>query len=64
MPDVSDDVIGRILNHAASGVTRRHHNHAQRFEEMRRALDRWAVEVGRIIDAPVQHVVDAPRAAA
>ena len=46
---VNDELIGRILNHAPSGVTRRHYNHSSRVEEMRGALEAWGVHVSRLV---------------
>jgi hypothetical protein len=46
----ADDLVGRILNHAgAHYVTRRHYNHAQRFEEVRQVLDDWSRTLKRIV---------------
>ncbi len=38
----SDDVISRVLNHAASGVTKRHYNLFDYLPEKRAALHLWA----------------------
>jgi integrase len=43
-----DEVISRVLGHAPQGVTARHYNHAQRLDEQRAALDRWAEKLARI----------------
>jgi integrase len=46
---VSEEVVGRVLNHAAKGVTAKVyalHNYAP---EKRNALDRWAAEVERAV---------------
>jgi len=48
---VPDEVIERILGHKPPGVTRRHYNFAQRLEEQRDALERWAAELERIISS-------------
>lgn len=48
---VSDELVGRILNHAPSGVTRRHYNHSVRIDEMRGALENWGAHVGRLVGA-------------
>jgi integrase len=46
---VSDEMIGRVLNHAPATVTRRHYNHARRLAEMRAAIEAWAHELLRIV---------------
>jgi integrase len=51
---VSDDVIGRVLNHRPQTVTGRHYDHARRFEEMRDAIDRWSVQLQRIVNGPAR----------
>jgi integrase len=42
---VADDVIERVLNHAPATVSRRHYNRAERFGEMKAALEAWAKKV-------------------
>ena len=56
---VSDDVVSRILNHAPSGVTRRHYNHSSRFDQMRVALDAWSEQLSQLVKgaAPQPYVV-------
>jgi integrase len=48
---VADEIIERVLNHAPATVTRKHYNRAERFEEMRAALERWAEKLDWIIAA-------------
>ena len=45
----SEAVIGRILNHARSGVTATVYNQYDYLDEKRRALDAWADELERIL---------------
>lgn len=47
-----DEVIGRILAHAPTGVTRRHYLHSARIEEQRTALEAWAAELRRQVTYP------------
>lgn len=44
---VADEVIGRVLGHAPSGVTRVHYNHSRRLAEVRAALEIWESAVKR-----------------
>jgi integrase len=44
---VAEAVIGRVLNHAAVGVTARVYNLFAYLPEKRSALDRWAAELDR-----------------
>jgi hypothetical protein len=45
----ADDIIERILNHVAPTTARRVYNRSDKFDEVRVALDAWAVELGRIV---------------
>jgi integrase len=44
-----DEVVERILNHAPTGVSRKHYNHSRHTEAMREALENWAEELQRIV---------------
>jgi len=46
---IAKDIRGRVLNHAAQGVTDRHYTPYDFQAEKRSALDRWAAEVVRAI---------------
>jgi integrase len=46
---VSVEVVGRVLNHAATGVTRKVYALHDFAPEKRSALDRWAAEVERAV---------------
>ena len=46
---VSDELIGRVLNHAPGSVTRRHYNHAGRLAEMREAIEAWGQKVEELV---------------
>lgn len=46
-----DEVVERILNHAGTTTSRRHYNHAKRFDEMRDALGRWAVQLADLANS-------------
>jgi integrase len=45
----ADDIIERFLNHVAPTTARRVYNRSDKFEEVKAALDAWAVELGRIV---------------
>jgi integrase len=47
---VSEDVVGRVLNHAAKGVTAKVYALHTYAPETRSALDRWAAELMRAVD--------------
>ena len=47
---VSEDVVGRVLNHAPKGVTAKVYALHTYAPEKRSALDRWAAELLRVID--------------
>lgn len=44
-----DGVIGRILNHASSGITQKHYNHAKYLPEKQSAMLAWERELTRIL---------------
>lgn len=44
-----DAIIGRVLNHKAATVTRKHYNHAQYIAEIRAVLEAWDTALGRIL---------------
>jgi len=46
---VSEDVVGRVLNHAPKGVTAKVYALHTYAPEKRNALDRWAAELMRAI---------------
>ncbi len=48
---ISDEVIGKILNHAPTTVTGKHYNHAQRFSDMKAALEQWDHRLRVLLDA-------------
>ena len=50
-------VIGRVLNHAAAGVTGRHYNKYDYIAEKRTALEGWAAHLQRLILPPSDNVV-------
>ena len=56
---VAEEVIERILNHAARTVVGRHYNHAQYRQQMLRALDAWADRIEAIVEgrAPASNVL-------
>lgn len=54
---VSVEVVGRVLNHAATGVTRRVYALHDFAPEKRLALDKWAAEVDRAISGKSGKVV-------
>jgi integrase len=45
----ADDIIERVLNHVAPTTARRVYNRSDKFEEVKAALDAWALELGSII---------------
>jgi hypothetical protein len=47
---VSEDVVGRVLNHAPKGVTAQVYALHTYAPEKRSALDRWAAELMRAVD--------------
>jgi integrase len=47
-----DEVIGRILNHAPVTITGKVYNRAQRWEEMREALNAWSEQLGALVSIP------------
>jgi integrase len=47
---VSEEVVGRVLNHAAKGVTAKVYALHTYAPEKRSALDRWAAELMRAVD--------------
>lgn len=47
--DVPDEIIGKLLNHAAKTVTGRVYNHSKYLGPMRAALDAWAERIKQII---------------
>lgn len=47
---VSVEVVGRVLNHAATGVTRKVYALHDFAPEKRLALDKWAAEIGRAVE--------------
>lgn len=49
--DVPDEIVGKILNHAAKSVTGQVYNHSKYLGPMRIALDAWAEKVRAIITA-------------
>ena len=57
---VSDDVVSRILNHAPSGVTRRHYNHSSRFDQMKVALNAWSEQLSQLVKVATPQTI--PRA--
>jgi integrase len=55
---VSEEVVGRVLNHAAKGVTARVYALHTYAPEKRSALDRWAAELMRAVEGrPTSKVV-------
>lgn len=48
---ISKDIRGRVLNHAVQGVTERHYTPYDFAAEKRSALDRWAAELIRAVEA-------------
>ena len=57
---VSVEVVGRVLNHAATGVTRKVYALHDFAPEKRLALDKWAAEIGRAMGQPVAENVVPP----
>jgi hypothetical protein len=51
---ISTDIRGRVLNHAAQGVTERHYTPYDFAAEKRSALDRWAAELMRAVQGNVR----------
>lgn len=54
----SEFVIGRVLNHAAAGVTGKHYNMHDYVAEKRRALETWAAYLGSFVHPPGGNVVE------
>ena len=54
---VLEEVVGKVLNHASTGVTGRHYNIHSYLPEKRSALDRWAAEVMRSVEGGVDKKV-------
>ena len=48
---ISDDVIGKVLNHLKAGVTAKHYNKHQYLEEKRVALQTWATFVTTLVSS-------------
>lgn len=48
---ISTDIRGRVLNHAVQGVTERHYTPYDFQAEKRSALERWAAELMRFVEA-------------
>jgi integrase len=46
---IDDGVIGRLLNHAKTGITQKHYNHAKYLLEKQVALAAWDRELTRIL---------------
>lgn len=46
---VPTDILGRVLNHAAKGVTNVHYNKYEYLDEKRHALDTWAAKLADTI---------------
>ena len=46
---VSDEIIGRVLNHMPTSLTGKVYNHANRSQEVRAALDAWAEQLGNMV---------------
>ncbi len=46
---ISNDMIGRVLNHAKTDVTTRHYNKHEYLEENRAALEAWAKHLAFVV---------------
>jgi integrase len=54
---VTEDVVGRVLNHAPKGVTAKVYALHTYAPEKRSALDRWAAELMRAVEGRVEEKV-------
>ena len=55
---ISNELIGRVLNHAKGDVTSKHYNKYEYLDEKRVALEVWAKRVAQIVnDAVIDNVV-------
>jgi integrase len=60
---VSEFIIGRVLNHAAKGVTGKVYNRYEYLNEKRDALERWARYLESLVRPAPDNVVELPRKA-
>lgn len=47
--EISDELIGRVLNHAPRTVSGLHYNHAKYLGPMREALDLWDIRLREFV---------------